>query len=134
MKPGNNPINIQKNKNMNKFLKWVLIVNIAILVVVVVKLIFFDSKNGGWTPPPLIDNSEEIAIEAEKIKASEAVIDSLEAIIVDKKNLIDAKDKSLTKLKKDYETKKHSVSVLPADESISVFAEYINKERNKPTY
>jgi len=112
---------------MNKLLKWILVINVAILIAVIIKFVFFN-KSGEWIPPPLVDNTDKILIEADSIKATEKRIDSLKTLIVEKENIIVVKNESLTKLKKDYEIKKHSVAILPADESISFFAEYISRQ------
>ena len=112
---------------MTKFQKWILAINVAILIIVAIRLIFFNNKEG-WTPPPLIDNSAEIKAELDSIKNIHINLDSLKEELRKKDLIINSKNASLIKLKERYEKEKYDISLLPADESIEFFTEFIRKE------
>ena len=112
---------------MTKFQKWLIVINISILVLVLVKLIFFRGKEE-WTPPPLVDNTELIEDEKMGIDSLQTVLDSLEMEISDRDLEIISKNYSLIQMKNNHEKQKRSINLLPADESISFFADFINEE------
>jgi hypothetical protein len=114
---------------MTKFQKWLLIVNIAILLVVVIKIVFF--RKNEWTPPPIIDNTEKIKNELDSIKLIHVDIDSIRMELNKKDALIKLKNESLIKLKNNYEKNRHNIKLLPADESIEFSTKVIDQEFNK---
>lgn len=111
---------------MNKFLKWILVVNVLILILIAVRFVFFVKNT--WTPPSTVDNSIIIMAQRDSIKIYQSNIDSLNNLLKERELIIKQKTLSLIKLKKDYESRKQSVLILPADQSAEFFTEFINEE------
>lgn len=112
---------------MTKFQKWLIVINISILVLVAVRFIFFRGEEE-WTPPPLVDNTEQIENEKAGIDSIQIILDSLEIEISEKDLKLASKNTSLIRMKNNHEKQKHNINLLPADESISFFADFINEE------